>query len=618
MPVRWRSMRIYTLAFLAVLSAQGAEKLMVYESDHFELITDGPKGRAQEILGQFERVRSFFMRVMVLQDPLVKPRIVVFGSEKEFREYSPNEIAAAYYVGMPNRDMIAIGGTQREDDNRKAVHEYLHMLNRQTELNLPLWLNEGIAELYSTIQPTGKKIQVGAPISNHMLLLRNEWLDLEQVIDVDHASPIYNRRAHAGSFYAMSWALTHMLSLSADYKAGYGKVTSGIAAGKSTAELLPAIYGKNLKQIEADLRRYIQNNSVMTLIFDLQFDKSYDKIPPREASAYEWGMAQADLLAGTSKYDAARIRLEALTKGEPTRPEAWESLAFLHWMARQENHEKLSAAAFLKAQELKSANPNLAYWAPALTRDFTLTGASLRGLVERHPNYVDGRIRLAEHLLYEGEFTKSYDELKKVKKISPRQAPRYFPVLIQTTWRMNKLEECRVGASQFKQVAKTESERESAAKWFTYAMKDPPPPRAAESVEQVAAVRRANRPDPDNPFAPPPPPPPEEFIPDGTGVDVVKEGNEIRIVRTKMTQLEGLLVNLECKNPQAILSVKSAEGVTRILIEDPTNINLKMGEETKMELTCGPQSTKVKVGYFPRENAAEKTVGALSTLEFLK
>lgn len=614
-------MRILTLAVLTVFSATGAEKLMVYESDHFELITDGSKGRAQEILGQFERVRSFFMRVMTLQDPLMKPRIVVFGSDKEFREYSPNEVAAAYYLASPNRDMIAIGGTQREDDQRKAVHEYLHMLNRQTELNLPLWMNEGIAELYSTIQPTGKKIQVGAAIGNHILLLRNEWLDLAQVIDVDHGSPIYNRRAHAGAFYAMSWALTHMLSLGADYKAGYSKVTAGIAAGKSTAELLPEVYGKSIKQIESDLRAYIQSNSVMTLVFDLQFDKTYDKIPPREASAYEWAIARADLLAGTGKHELAKSRLEALTQQEANRPEAWESLAFLHWMARQENHQKLSAEALMKAQGLKSTNPNLAYWSPALTRDVALSGTLLRGLVERHPNYVEGRIRLAEQLLYEGAYSKSYDELKQVKRISPRQAPRYFPVLIQTTWRLQKLEECRVGASQFKQVAKTPAEKESAAKWFAYAMKDPPPPRApraAESTEQLAEVRRAEEADPGNPFAPPPLPPPEEFLPDGTGVDVVREGNELRIVRNKLTQLEGVLVNLECKNPQAILTVKNEAGTTRILIEDPTNINLKMGEETKMELTCGPQSTKVKVGYFPRENALEKTVGALSTLEFVK
>ena len=113
-------------------------------------------------------------------------------------------------------------------------------------------------------------------------------------------------------------------------------------------------------------------------------------------------------------------------------------------------------------------------------------------------------------------------------------------------------------------------------------------------------------------------PPPKEFQLEEGGLDVVQNGGQVRIVGAKLTYLEGTLVNLECKNPQAILSIRHDAGLTRLLIEDPTNVNLKMGTESKMELTCGTQSNKIKAGYFPRENVAEKTVGALATLEFIE
>ena len=445
------------MVFTAQVAALGAEKIAVYEGDHFELITDGSKGRAQEILGQFERVRSFFARVLPLQGPLMKPRVVVFSSDKDFREYSPNEVAAAYYTPMPHRDMIAIGGSQRDGDQRRVVHEYLHMLTRYTEQELPVWMNEGIAELYSTIQPTGKKIQVGAPISEHMLLLQNEWLGLESVVTADRASPLYNRRAHAGAFYATSWALVHMLSLSADYKAGYAKIAAGLSAGKPAEEVFQGTYGKSLKQVEDDLRRYVRGSTVMTLIFDLQFDKTFDK----------------------------------------------------------------------------------------------------------------------------------------------------------TAWRLNKLEECRVAASQFKRVVTSELDQAAAKRWFTYAMQEPAPERPIRERPTVgptvwptvgptvwptvAGVGRTGDPLTPNlelPFQPLAPLTPDEFLSEDSGIEVVKEAGEVRMVRAKVTHLEGVLVNLECKDPRAVLTIKTDAAVTRLLIEDPATVNLSNNGESKMELTCGPQSNR--------------------------
>jgi hypothetical protein len=151
--------RILLLATLSVSAIYGSDKITVFESDHFELITDGSPGRAQDILGQFERVRSFFNRVLPLRQPLMKPRIIVFNSEKDFRALAPNEVAAAYYTPMPHRDMIAIGAAGRGYDQRSVVHEYLHMLVRYTDSDLPLWMDEGIAELYSTFNRSARKFR---------------------------------------------------------------------------------------------------------------------------------------------------------------------------------------------------------------------------------------------------------------------------------------------------------------------------------------------------------------------------------------------------------------------------------------------------------------------------
>jgi hypothetical protein len=610
--LKYGQMRILLIAAFSLSHLYAAGRIAVYESTHFELITDGSKPRAQQIVGQFERVRSFLNQVMPLEDPLLKPLIVVFGSGRDFREYAPNEVAAAYYAPIPQRDIIAIGAPGAGDDQRISVHEYLHLLMRYTGSDLPLWMQEGIAELYSTIQPHGKQIQVGAPVVNHLHLLQNEWMELDQVVNVDPNSPVYNRRAHAGTFYASSWALVHMLHLGSNYKAGYTKFVAAAASGQRAEQALLAVYGKTLKQVDADLHRYVRERRLNTLIFDLRFDRSSDQIPPRDANAYEWDLARTYLMIATRRYDQAGSLLEVMVKGEPGRSDAWEGIAFLNWISRAKGSRDRAAAAFAKALDLGSTNPNLAFYSTGLTEDVKLVGTSLQSLVDRYPTYVEGRIRLAQHLLHTGNVAGSYDQIKQVKKISRRQAPLYFPVLIQTSWRLKKLEECRAAASQFKGLARTEAERTAANTWFAYAMHEPADRPLVASLESSKQPLFANHPTPLTIR------PPTEFELEDFGLDVVKDGDDVRLVGAKATFIEGTLINLECKDPQAILSIQHPTGLIRLLIEDPTNVNLKLGTVSKMELTCGPQSNPVKAGYFPRINAAENTSGALATLEFMK
>ena len=86
--------------------------------------------------------------------------VVVFGSEKEYAPYRFNEFATAYYFGGADRDYIVMGRTG-EQAAQIAVHEYVHLVARHAGLKFPPWLNEGIAELYSTIRMQGDKVLVG-------------------------------------------------------------------------------------------------------------------------------------------------------------------------------------------------------------------------------------------------------------------------------------------------------------------------------------------------------------------------------------------------------------------------------------------------------------------------
>jgi len=55
-------------------------------------------------------------------------------------------------------------------------HEYTHLLFRRNDRIWPLWLKEGMAEVYSTFETTGYNARIAKPIDHHLRLLTQQPL----------------------------------------------------------------------------------------------------------------------------------------------------------------------------------------------------------------------------------------------------------------------------------------------------------------------------------------------------------------------------------------------------------------------------------------------------------
>ncbi len=141
-------------------------------------------------------------------------RVIVFGSKKEYEQYRPNDFAAAFYTQIAGRDYIVLGGVS-DGVFPTAVHEYVHRVAQRAGLSLPLWLNEGLAELYSTLKPVGEKVVLGGVIPGRLFEMTQEkWVPLAMILRCDRGSTLLQRENKVGSLYNEGWALTHMLELS--------------------------------------------------------------------------------------------------------------------------------------------------------------------------------------------------------------------------------------------------------------------------------------------------------------------------------------------------------------------------------------------------------------------
>lgn len=193
------------------LSAQHWIKLT---TTHFELLTDNSKARAAEALNIFEQARAFFdengRSPTVSEEPT---HIIAFQSEREFRPYSPIAGANAYYQHARYDYIVMQDLTPASYPI--AIHEYTHLYLAHRGFNLPPWLNEGLADVYSTLQSRGSQLVIGAPVLARMAEIHSgrPLLDLHLVTTVDRQSRYYNQPGPMSQFYAESWAVAHMLFL---------------------------------------------------------------------------------------------------------------------------------------------------------------------------------------------------------------------------------------------------------------------------------------------------------------------------------------------------------------------------------------------------------------------
>ena len=122
-------------------------KWVKLRSANFELFTSAGERAGRRTIQQFERTRDFFRQAMQREVSNSMPvRIVLFRSKKEYLPYRPGEATAAYYLSGPDADLIVLVAG---NESSQAIHEYVHLLVRHSGLRLPVWMNEGLADLYS-------------------------------------------------------------------------------------------------------------------------------------------------------------------------------------------------------------------------------------------------------------------------------------------------------------------------------------------------------------------------------------------------------------------------------------------------------------------------------------
>ena len=560
-------------------------------STNFEMYTSAGEKKGREAILYFEQVRSFFLKALNLKDiPAAEPvRIVAFSSPREYEPYRPSEVADAYYVSDGRRDYIIMSSIAPAT-YRMSVHEYTHLILRHANVNPPLWLNEGLAEVYSTMKQVGKKVQVGDIIPGRLLELHDsKWIDLATLTAVRQDSPFYNEKQRAGVFYAESWALTHMLLLSPEYKTCKAKLVSLLFDGKPAADEFPEACARPLPNVQNDLMSYVRGTRFFAGIFDVQLEKHAEAPDVAEASPVESGTVLANVLLLARRRTEARSRLEELAREYP---KAWEPEAALARLAWHDRAYDDARRHFARAAELGSTDAQMYLDYASLD---AANSALLRKALELRPDWQEAQYRLGLSLIGEGKYQDAIDDFRRIKKVTPAQAFQYFYGLAYASYRLDQKPQAARYIEQARKWAKAPAEISRVDQLAAFVDTRTPAP-AVTHLKPLAETGDA-RPTLDRRHDDPPP--------------------AAQPPKPKFESVEGTLRRLDCRGSAATLTLESAGKFLRFAISDPGRIALRNTGAGELEFQCGPQMPRqVLIEYESSSGLAAGLTGEVRGIEF--
>ncbi len=238
---------------------------------NFTLFSNAGEKMTKQAGDNLEQLRAVLRGLfggMNLSSP-VPTYIFVFDDVRSFEPYGlfyegkAKELAGYFGAGRYANNVAIVGHQYSTDVSSTIYHEYIHYVLSTNQAELPLWMNEGLAELYSTFDIEDGVASIGYPIGNHIVWLRNNpIIPLADLIAMDHDSPDYNEGHRRGVFYAQSWALTHMLVMGPSD--GTNRATSYVRLlqqGVEQEQAFQQAMGGTYKEIEKELNHYVRGRT---------------------------------------------------------------------------------------------------------------------------------------------------------------------------------------------------------------------------------------------------------------------------------------------------------------------------------------------------------------------
>lgn len=236
-------------------------------SPHFLIETDLPEAMAREVAVEMERARVALLTVLhaPADEGATPVETILFERRRDFDALTNDTSLVGVFYGSLYGDaeqtrVLASHGRFEEATRITLQHELVHEILSRRTARIPWWLNEGLAEAYSTVRLDGEELVVGEPIP---------WSDFwEQAYDVrdvggripkrwlaESSAPAFTDLLAASSmsvdesgrvraYYTAAWKLVRVLrgDLDSKLRPRFAAMIEAMMSGKSGKDAFESAY----------------------------------------------------------------------------------------------------------------------------------------------------------------------------------------------------------------------------------------------------------------------------------------------------------------------------------------------------------------------------------------
>ncbi|MBK8258166.1 MAG: AgmX/PglI C-terminal domain-containing protein [Polyangiaceae bacterium] len=368
--------------------AVGEQPWWYVRTKHFHVRSDTGRDETAEIAADLERFYRllFDLGFPMEKDPGFVTDVIVFRTKEAYQRIGPNTSAGFYQdefgsLTFARPTFVTFGGIS-EAARRTFIHELTHRFVHYAVPQIPVWMNEGLAEYYETIEvdngkatlgrtfqpfkrgeswtmtPYGIPIDALPSVADIMAMSPKEFYAGRSVSFDDDSSKARDLRNKQVANYQSAWSLIHLLKNSSpDYADRFEKWLQRLAAGEPVSTSFDAAFsGISVEKLQAE-RAAMLDKLALRDIQLLRTDYKLEGEPALESRAMRpaevsatWGWALLE--KGKSELAAAEQQARAAVESEPNSVEAHHLLAAVH-LAKKD-----ATAAQQEIDKAYTQNPN--------------------------------------------------------------------------------------------------------------------------------------------------------------------------------------------------------------------------------------------------------------------
>ncbi|MEM8961193.1 MAG: hypothetical protein AAGD38_06935 [Acidobacteriota bacterium] len=262
----WNGIAVFFVAAVIAVTplvGQPTGEWIEVHAPSISVLTDAGVERGAEIAAQLEHFRAVFAQLapeLDLHAP-VPLTIIAFRNNESFSPYKAGRAGRGtallgQLVAHPDGHFLTTNADPGVVDALDVLfHEYTHHLVRTNLPEVPLWLNEGLAEYYSTFATDGESVRLGEPVERHIKWLKQYGVpDLDALLRARQGVLGGNHGPReVGAFYAGSWLLAYHLLADDERLARTADYLLAVVGGEDPVTAFEDAMGERLGRIEEEL-----------------------------------------------------------------------------------------------------------------------------------------------------------------------------------------------------------------------------------------------------------------------------------------------------------------------------------------------------------------------------